>query len=174
MCFFLHKCQVEQFAYVFLTLMSRRTLYIWFFYTNVTLNTCLYLIRTSAQISVEHFTSILLAQISSWTIYIFFFLTLMTRCDHLFSIVVSTSDCHPRDPGFDSRLYPRKFSGSIGSGTGFTQPHEDNWVAIWMRSSEIRLRKLKLRLRDERFANHKTLYCLLAATASVGLGSSRL
>ena len=27
-----------------------------------------------------------------------------------------------------------------------------------MRSSEIRLRKLKLRLRDKRFANHKTSY----------------
>ena len=49
--------------------------------------------------------------------------------DYLFGIVVSTSDCHPRGPGFNSRLYPRKFSGSIGSGTGFTQPREDNWVA---------------------------------------------
>ena len=49
--------------------------------------------------------------------------------DHLFGIVVSTSDCHPRGPGFDSRLYPRNFSGSIGSGTGSTQPREDNWVA---------------------------------------------
>ena len=75
--------------------------------------------------------------------------------DHLFGIVVSTSDCHPRGPGFDSRLYPRNFSGSIRSATGSTQPREDNWVATWMRSSEIRLRKLKLRLRDKRFANHK-------------------
>ena len=74
------------------------------------------------------------------------------RKDHLFGIVVSTSDCHPRGPGFDSRLYPKNFSGSIGSGTGFTQPR---WVATWMRSSEIRLRKLKLRLRDKRIANHK-------------------
>ena len=49
--------------------------------------------------------------------------------DHLFGIVVSTSDCHPRGPRFDSRLYPRNFSGSIGSGTGPTQPREDNWVA---------------------------------------------
>ena len=33
---------------------------------------------------------------------------------------VSTSHCHPRGPGFDSRLYPTYFSGSrpIGSGTG--------------------------------------------------------
>ena len=33
----------------------------------------------------------------------------MTGSDHLFGIVVSTSDCHPRGPGFDSRLYPRNF-----------------------------------------------------------------
>ena len=75
--------------------------------------------------------------------------------DRLFGIVVSTSDYHPRGPGFDSRLYPRNFSGSIGSGTGSTQPCEDNWVATWMISSEIRLRKLKLRLRYRRFANYK-------------------
>ena len=49
--------------------------------------------------------------------------------DRLFGIVVSTSDCHPRGPGFDSRLYPRNFSGSIGSGMGSTQPREDNWAA---------------------------------------------
>ena len=49
--------------------------------------------------------------------------------DHLFGVVVSTSGCHSRGPGFDSRLYGRNFSGSIGSGTGSTQPREDNWVA---------------------------------------------
>ena len=49
--------------------------------------------------------------------------------DHLFGMVVSTSDCHSRGPGFDSRLYPRNFSRSIGSGTGSIQPREDNWVA---------------------------------------------
>ena len=26
--------------------------------------------------------------------------------DHLFGIVVSTSDCHPRGAGLDSRIYP--------------------------------------------------------------------
>ena len=62
--------------------------------------------------------------------------------------MVSTCDCYPRGPGFDSRLYSRNYSGSIGSGTGSTQPHEDNWVASDMRSSKIRLRKLKLWLRD--------------------------
>ena len=46
--------------------------------------------------------------------------------DHLLGIVVSMSDCHPRGPEFESRLYYRNFSGSIGSGTGSTQPHEDN------------------------------------------------
>ena len=75
--------------------------------------------------------------------------------DHLFGIVVNTSDCHPRGPGFDSQLYPRNFPVSIGSGMGSTQPREDNWVATWVRSSEIQLRKLKLRLRDKRFANQK-------------------
>ena len=51
--------------------------------------------------------------------------------DHLFGIVVSTSDCHPRGPGFDSQLYPRNFSRSMGSGMGSTQPREANWVAAW-------------------------------------------
>ena len=78
------------------------------------------------------------------------------KFDRLFGIVGSTSDCHPRGPGFDSRLYSRNFSGSIGSGTRSTQPCEDNWVATWLRSSEIQLvRKLKLRLKDKHFANHK-------------------
>ena len=48
----------------------------------------------------------------------------------LFGIVISTSDCHSRGPEFNSQLYPRNFSGSIGSGTGSMQPREDNWVAI--------------------------------------------
>ena len=43
---------------------------------------------------------------------------------HLFGIVGSISDCHPRGPRFDSRLYPRNFFG-----TGSTQPCEDNWIA---------------------------------------------
>ena len=33
-------------------------------------------------------------------------------------VVVSVSDYHPRDPGFDTRLYPIYFSGNIGSGRG--------------------------------------------------------
>ena len=49
--------------------------------------------------------------------------------DCLFGIVVSMPACHPRGPAFDSRLYHGNFSGSIGSGTGSTQPHEANWVA---------------------------------------------
>ena len=69
--------------------------------------------------------------------------------------MVCTSDCQAEGPRFDSLLYPRNCSGSIGSGTGSTQPLEDNWVLLDMRSREIRLKKLKLRLRDKRFANHK-------------------
>ena len=48
--------------------------------------------------------------------------------DRLFRIVVSTCDWHPKGPWFDSRLYPRNFSESIGSGTESTQPREDNCV----------------------------------------------
>ena len=66
----------------------------------------------------------------------------------LFGVVVRTSICYPRDPGFDFWLYPGNFSGSIGFGTGSTQSREDNCVATYMRSSEIWLRKLELRLRD--------------------------
>ena len=33
-------------------------------------------------------------------------------------MVVSTFECHPIGPRFDSRLYPRNISGSIGSGIG--------------------------------------------------------
>ena len=42
--------------------------------------------------------------------------------DRLFGIVVTTSDYHPRGPGFDSWLHPINISGSIGSGMGSTQP----------------------------------------------------
>ena len=42
----------------------------------------------------------------------------------------TTDDCNARGPGFDSRLYLRNLSGSIGSGTGSTQPREVKWVAI--------------------------------------------
>ena len=47
----------------------------------------------------------------------------------LFGIVVSMSNYDPRGPGFDSRLYPRNVSGSIGSGMGSTQSHEHNLLA---------------------------------------------
>ena len=60
------------------------------------------------------------------TITIIIVIKVMVR---LFGIVVSMSHCHPRGPGFDSRPYPRNFSRSMGSGTGCTQPREDNWVA---------------------------------------------
>ena len=62
-------------------------------------------------------------------------------------MVVSTSDCHPRGPWFDARLYLRNFSWKYRIWNGVTQPREDNWGATWMRTSEIRLRKLKLTTR---------------------------
>ena len=52
-------------------------------------------------------------------------------------IVVSTSDCHPRGPGFNSRLYPKNFSASIGSGTGSTQPRESTLVVQWLSYSPL-------------------------------------
>ena len=40
---------------------------------------------------------------------------------------------------------------------GSTQPHEDNWIPslLDITSSKIRLRKLKLRLRERHVANHE-------------------
>ena len=73
----------------------------------------------------------------------------------LFGIVVSTSDCHPRGAGFDSRLYPRNFSGSIGSGLWYTQPREDNWVATSCEKQRNLVKKTEIKVeRDKRFANH--------------------
>ena len=45
---------------------------------------------------------------------------------YIFGIVVTMSNCHSRGPWFGSQLYSRNVSGSIGSGMGSTQPHEDN------------------------------------------------
>ena len=60
------------------------------------------------------------------------------QSDHLFGIVVSTSDCHPRGPGFDSRLYPRNFSRSLERGpSSLVRPIG---YLLDMRSSEIRLK----------------------------------
>ena len=58
-------------------------------------------------------------------------------------------------PGFDYRLYIRNFSVSTGSGTGPpTLVRTTEWL-FDTRSSEIRLSKLKLRLLDICFANHR-------------------
>ena len=77
----------------------------------------------------EYFTAslVLFSNLFVLDILIFFKLRIS---DHLCGLVVSTSDCYIRGPEFDSRPYPRNFSGSIGCGTGSTQPREDNWVAI--------------------------------------------
>ena len=58
-----------------------------------------------------------------------FYCSIKCILDYLPGIVISMSDCHPRGPGFDSRLYPRNFSGTVGSGKGSTQPREENWVS---------------------------------------------
>ena len=58
-----------------------------------------------------------------------FFGNIVLKKDCLFGIVVSMYDYHPRCSMFNSCLYPRNFSGSVGSGTGSTQTREENWVA---------------------------------------------
>ena len=78
---------------------------------------------------VRDFSGTLYITLLQMTTIITLLVLLLLLYDHLFGIVVSTSDCHPKGPGFDSRLYPRNFFGSIGSGTGSTHPREDNWVA---------------------------------------------
>ena len=75
--------------------------------------------------------------------------------DRLFGIVVSTSDCHPRCPGFDSRYTLEIFLEVQGLERGPTSLVRIIGQLLDMISSEIRLRKRKLRLRDKRFANHK-------------------
>ena len=76
--------------------------------------------------------------------------------DRLFDIVVSTSDCRPRGPGFGSRSYPRNFSGSIGGlERGPLSLVRTIRLLFDVRNSEDRLRKVKLMLRDKRFDNHK-------------------
>ena len=50
---------------------------------------------------------------------------------------------------------PQNFSGSIGSGTGPASFVRTIGQLLDMRCNEIRLRKLKLRLKDKGFANHK-------------------
>ena len=79
------------------------------------------------------------------------------------------SDYHHRGPGFVSRLYPTNFSGNIWSGTGFTEPHEDNWVAACI-SSEIRSRKLKLKLKDNSSLTTMPSVCHLSVNVSLDLG----
>jgi hypothetical protein len=48
--------------------------------------------------------------------------------DRLCGLVVRVSGYRSRGPGFDFRRYQ-----IFGSGTGSTQPREDNWGATWMK-----------------------------------------
>ena len=54
--------------------------------------------------------------------------------DCLLGLVVNMSDYWSWDRGFDPRHF-HKFQMWTRSGTGSTQPREDNWIATWLRSS---------------------------------------
>ena len=71
------------------------------------------------------------------------------------AMAFSMSDCHPGGPRFDSRLYPRNFSRSIGSGMGSTQPREANWLATWYEKLQNPVKKTEIKVEGLRFANHK-------------------
>jgi hypothetical protein len=60
-----------------------------------------------------------------------------------------------RRPGFDSRHYQKK---SSGSGTGSTQPREYNWVATWYKSSGSCLENRQYGRRDPSSWPRGTLY----------------
>ena len=65
----------------------------------------------------------------------------------LLGIVVSTSDCQPRGPGFDLGYTLKLFLER--NRTGCTQPREGNRVVNSLTSSEILFRKRKLKFRDD-------------------------
>jgi hypothetical protein len=56
------------------------------------------------------------------------FTKLWSSYDRLSGLVVRVPGYRSRGPGFDFPALP-DFLRSSGSGTGFTQPHEDNWGA---------------------------------------------
>jgi hypothetical protein len=53
--------------------------------------------------------------------------------NRLCGLMVRVSDCRSRGPGFETRPYQIFWEVDKGSGTGSTQPREDNWGATWMK-----------------------------------------
>jgi hypothetical protein len=75
-----------------------------------------------------------------------------------------------RRPGFDSRHYQKK---SSGSGTGSTQPREYNWGATWQKSSGSCLENREYGRRDPSRSPRGTLYPQKLAITSPTSGVAR-
>ena len=96
--------------------------------------------------------------------YLYFSLTLCR------GVIGSLSVFHPGGPS-SILCRVRNYNWYLGSGTGSTQPREDNWVGdmiiseIWLKKTEIKIEGIALRW------PRGLLYCHMAAINSIGLGS---
>jgi hypothetical protein len=75
--------------------------------------------------------------------------------DHFCGLVVRVPGYISRGPELDSQRY-QIFLRSCGSGTGSTQPREDNWGATWKKSSGSSLENRKLMALEIRCADNAT------------------